>query len=78
MTGPPSLDWIWLVGAALSLAAALWVWRRPIGRAQKALWTVLLVIPILGPLFLLLAFDPPGAHRGASGPVDDEDPGRFS
>jgi hypothetical protein len=54
---------IWYLGFVISLLCVFHLWKRQDGGlVKKALWTVGLLAPYLGPLFYLPLYNPPSSQ----------------
>ena len=57
-------DPLWLVLGAVSLAMVANLWVRGRGTpTKKALWSLVLFVPALGPLFYLAQYSAPGEQE---------------
>jgi hypothetical protein len=67
-------DPLWLVLGTVSLAMVVNLWVRGRGsRTKKAIWSLVLFVPALGPLFYLAQYSAPGEQEESLQARDNDD-----
>ncbi len=74
---PSTLAVVIAVGAA-SLACEVHLWTRPVRPLAKLLWTPVVVLPLLGPIFYGALFGGAPPVRDAETPFEDVPNGRLA